>query len=132
MYGCDFFARLCNALADLEGGGLRGLQPLPPFQISKIKESNKTKQKKRKEKKKTILLKRKKRERVTCLSSFYVCTCRYSVSINIFLLNPPLKMFWIRACNVKYLSCNFTLHLYIRIFFAGQSNMQDTNQSCFI
>ena len=31
------------ALADLEGGGVTGLNP-PPFQISKIKESNKTKQ----------------------------------------------------------------------------------------
>ena len=33
---------MCNTLADLEGG-LRGL--LPPFQISKIEESYKTKQK---------------------------------------------------------------------------------------
>ena len=36
--------KLSSSLADLEGGGmLRGLNT--PFQISKIKESNKTKQK---------------------------------------------------------------------------------------
>ena len=41
----------------------------PLFQISKIKESNKTKKNIE-----TILLKREKRERVACLASFYVNT----------------------------------------------------------
>ena len=49
----------CNPLSDLEGGlGYGGCTP-PPFQISKIKESNKKKQKIED-------------IRVACLSSFYV------------------------------------------------------------
>ena len=64
-------------------GGLRGLKP--PFQISKIKESKKTK---------TILLKSKKKEIGACLSIF-MCT-RVDTCINkskhfsfkIFLLKP--------------------------------------------
>ena len=41
---CHKISYVSLSLADLGGGGLGGLQP--PFEISKIKESNKTKQKK--------------------------------------------------------------------------------------
>ena len=56
-----------SSIGGSKGGGATGVAPRP-LQISKIKGSNKTKQKK----KKTILLKRKKRERVAYFSSFYV------------------------------------------------------------
>ena len=74
-----------KTLADIEGGG--GLRVCnPPFQISKIKERNKTKQKM-----KTILLKRKKKELHVCL--VFMCTrINKHVSFKIFLLTPP--PFW--------------------------------------
>ena len=45
LLGVNFFSYQ-DTLADLEGGGgYGGCHPPPPFQISKTKESNKTKQK---------------------------------------------------------------------------------------
>ena len=76
------FLHAYKSLADLEGGGC--YNP-PPLQISKKKESNKTKQKK----KKTILLKRNKRERVACLSCFYVYTRWYVYQQSFFFQNFP-------------------------------------------
>ena len=42
---CCIFVALKYYIGGSRGGGLRGLQPPPLFQISKIKESYKTKQK---------------------------------------------------------------------------------------
>ena len=91
-----------KTLADIEGGG--GLRVCnPPFQISKIKERNKTKQKM-----KTILLKRKKKELHVCL--VFMCTCvdtciNKHFSFKIFLLKPPLKIFMDpRLKNLLFLS----------------------------
>ena len=76
------------ALADLEGG-LRGLQH--PFQISKIKESNKTKQKIEENPLE------KEEERKSCIFVYFLCVhALIRVSTNIFLSKfsssptPPL------------------------------------------
>ena len=63
------FAHVCNIGGSrVWGGGVgSGVASPPPFEISKIKESNKTK-----EKIEDNPLKWKNRERVACLSIFYV------------------------------------------------------------
>ena len=79
------------------GRVLRRLHP-PPFQISKIKERNKTKQKVEDNPLE------KEEERKSCMFVQFLCVHAFiHVSTNIFLskfflLNPPLKNFWIRAC----------------------------------
>ena len=80
------------------GGVLRGLQP--PFQISKIKESNKTKQKIEDDPLE------KEEERKSCMLVLFLCVyALIRVSTNIFLskfssLTSPLKNILIRACNI--------------------------------
>ena len=82
-------------------GGLRGLQPSAPFQISKIKESNKTKQKIGDNPLE------KEEERKSCMFVNFLCVHALKrVSTNIFFSkfpsSPPppfLKNFWIRAWN---------------------------------
>ena len=97
LYGWLSNNKQCYTLADLEGGVTR-VAP-PPFQISKIKESNKTKQKI----KDNPLEKEREKELHVCL--VFMCarvdTCfNKHFSFKIFPPTPPpppLKNFWIRA-----------------------------------
>ena len=99
---------LYSPLADLEGGGLRGLQsPPPPSYFKIIKESNKTKQKIEDNPLE------KEEERKSCMFVKFLCVhALMRVSTNIFLSKfsssppPPLKIFWIRACYVKHWQAN--------------------------